>query len=191
MNIIPSQLNGEFPNKLYVKVLVHEVIFRLVECLELLKCLSFSSKHPSILLYVISFKKMSKNQGLIWRHCQKHIYVGRENIWRGRGWVGEREVDFSSNVVTSSWKGWRLSMRGGALWSLLLNQGVELMCTLPLARHQSWDTSSSFPLHLISHFNNVYIWQKAFWKHVECVGGILEYKEEFVPSDQEARKCRG
>lgn len=29
--------------------------------------------------------------------------------------MGEKEVDFSSNVVTSSWKGWRLSMRGGAL----------------------------------------------------------------------------
>lgn len=24
---------------------------------------------------------------------------------------------------------------------------------------------------------------------MDCAGGILEYKEEFVPSDQETRKC--
>ena len=24
---------------------------------------------------------------------------------------------------------------------------------------------------------------------MNCVGGILQYKEEFVPSDQETRKC--
>lgn len=61
----------------------------------------------------------------------------------------------------------------------------------PISQAPEWDTSFCFLSHLINHSNNVCIWQKAFWKHVEYVGGILEYKEEFVPSDQEARKCWG
>lgn len=57
--------NDEFPMKLQVKLLLHKVIFRLVGCLELLKCSVFSDKYPCILLYGTSLKKMSKNQVLI------------------------------------------------------------------------------------------------------------------------------
>lgn len=84
--------------------------------------------------------------------------------------------------------GGRWGVRSGALW-YLLKQWVELMSTLPLARNQSWGTNFPFPPHLMSHFNNVCIAQMAFWKHVDCVGGMLESKEEFVPSDQKTKKC--
>lgn len=112
------------------------------------------------------------------------------------GWKVSRCLSWSSELKLDG-VGWSVCVGGEgeeeggqrrALWHLLLKQ-VEWMSTLRLARNHSWGTKFPFPPHLMNHFNNVCISQKSFWKHVDCVGGILESKEEFFLSDQKTRKC--
>lgn len=120
---------------------------------------------------------------------QTHICKRGKTFEEDEGWMDERYIDFSSETVNSRRRAWGKAWGEGILWIILLKRWMELMCTLLLARHEHWDASSPFLPHLISHFNNVCIWQKTFWRHENCAGEILEYKEEFVPSDQETRKC--
>lgn len=137
----------------------------------------------------MSFEKERESRNDLKAYCHKHIHVRERRHWRGwrvNGWEIYRLLFWSSELRMESVG---CSVRredivrsiiiavGGIDVHTFVNQARELRCSLP------------FLPHLTHHFSNVCIWQKAFWRHVNCVGGILEYKEEFVPSDQETRKC--